>query len=149
MFVALLAFYGVDPAAYAASGVLGTAEHYAVLGATAVTSSGATSLFGDLGLAPGTAITGFPPGVLTSGTTHVNDASSLQAKSDASAAYNYLAGLSPSQILTGELGGLTLTPGVYFIPAAAGLTGTLILDGQGNVDSRFIFQIVGALTTAA
>ncbi len=128
---------------------LGEASHFAVLAASTVTNTGPTSLFGDVGVSPGTAVTGFPPGIF-SGTLHSNDAMSIQAQADALSAYNILAGLAPTQILTGQdLGGLTLTPGVYFFSSTAQLTGTLTLDGQGQVNPLFVFQIGSTLTTAS
>src|ERR1019366_3375920 len=92
---------------------MGTARNFAVLGASTVTNTGATSLIGDLGVSPGTAITGFPQGVLT-GTIHAGDAVAAQAQVDAGMAYNFLAAETCTTNLTGQnLGGLTLTPGVY------------------------------------
>jgi len=128
---------------------LGEASHFAVLAGSTVTNTGPTSLFGDLGVSPGTAVTGFLPGTF-SGSLHSNDAMAIQAQADALSAYNTLAGLTPTQILTGQdLGGLTLTPGVYFFASTAQLTGTLTLDGQGQVNPLFVFQIGSTLTTAA
>lgn len=128
---------------------LGEAANFAVLAGSTVTNTGPTSLFGDVGVSPGTAITGFPPGTF-SGSLHSNDATSIQAQADALSAYNILAGLAPTQILTGQdLGGLTLTPGVYFFSSTAQLTGTLTLDGQGQVNPLFVFQIGSSLTTAS
>ncbi|MDB6074918.1 MAG: hypothetical protein JWO89_2558 [Verrucomicrobiaceae bacterium] len=128
---------------------LGEAANFAVLAGSTVTNTGPTALFGDVGVSPGTAITDFPPGTFT-GTLHSNDANSIQAQADALSAYNILAGLTPTQILTGQdLGGLTLTPGVYFFSSTAQLTGTLTLDGQGQVNPLFVFQIGSTLTTAS
>src|SRR5665213_1607813 len=127
---------------------LASASTYAVLGSSTVTSTGNTVLAGDLGLAPGTSITGFPPGTFT-GTENINNSASIQAQTDATTAYNAFAALTGATVLTGDLGGRTLTAGVYKFASTATLTGTLTLDGQGNPDAQFVFQIGTSLTTAS
>ncbi len=128
---------------------LGTASNYSVLAGSAVTNTGATVLAEDLGLSPGTSVTGFPPGVVN-GTENVTDANALTAQNDALTAYNSLAGAAPNQNLTGhDLGGLTLLPGVYKFDSSAQLTGALTLNLLGNANSLFIFQIGSTLTTAS
>ncbi len=128
---------------------LGTSRNFAVLGASTVTSTGASSLTGDVGLSPGTSVTGFPPGVLT-GTIHAADAVAAQAQLDAHAAYTFLADETCTTDLTGtNLGGLTLTPGVYCFDMSAQLTGTLILDATADPNSVFVFKIGTTLTTAS
>ncbi len=129
---------------------LGTAASFGVLGGSTVTNTGPTVINGDLGVWPGLAITGFPPGiVLPPGAAHAGDAVALQAQSDVTTAYNSLAGQPCYRNLTGlDLGGLTLTPGVYCFDTSAQLTGDLTLDTQGNADAVFIFQIGSTLTTA-
>jgi Ice-binding-like/VPDSG-CTERM motif len=131
---------------------LGTANNFAVLAGSTITSTGASVINGgNVGLSPGTAITGFPPATITPPfTTFVADAVALQAQSDLTAAYNTAAGLAPNQIVTGQdLGGLTLTPGVYFFASSAQLTGVLTLNNEGNPDAVFVFQIGSTLTTAS
>jgi hypothetical protein len=131
---------------------LGTAGNYAVLAGTTVTNTGPTVIDGgDVGVSPGTAITGFPPGsTVPPFTTQSADPATAQAKSDLTAAYNQAAGLAPTQNLTGvDLGGLTLLPGVYFFSSSAQLTGTLTLNDQGNPNAQFVFQIGSTLTTAS
>ncbi len=130
---------------------LGTAGDYAVLAGSTITNTGASVVFGDIGVAPGTAITGFPPGVVTPpGTIDAGNAASMQAQTDLASAYAFAAGEPCGTSLTGQdLGGLTLTPGVYCFASTAELTGTLTLDGLGATDPVFIFQIGSALTTAS
>ncbi len=129
---------------------LGTAAAFGVLGASTVTNTGPTVITGDLGVSPGTAITGFPPGSY-SGTEHIGtDAVAVAAQADALTAYNAAAGEAPTDNLTGtDLGGLTLDPGAYFFSSSAGLTGTLTLNAEGNPNASFVFQIGSTLTTAS
>lgn len=129
---------------------LGTAESFAVLGATAVSNTGASLVTGDLGISPNGAgsVTGFPPGIVT-GVMHTADGVALMAQNDLTTAYNTLTSQACNQDLTGtDLGGLTLTPGVYCFSTSAQLTGTLTLNAQGNPDAVFIFKIGSSLTTA-
>lgn len=129
---------------------LGTAETFAVLGASTVTNTGATKIRGNLGVSPGTAVVGFPPGLVQVGTIHAADAVAAQAQADLTTAYNAAAALPCKFNLTGHnLGGLTLTPGVYCFNKSAQLTGTLVLDFQSRRNARFIFQIGSTLTTAS
>ncbi len=117
-----------------------------------MTNTGPSVLVGDVGVSPGTAITGFPPGLVTHGTLHMNDAVAVQAHADAANAYATLAGLSflPANNLTGQdLGGLTLSPGVYHFDSSAQLTGTLTLTGLGQTAPLYVFQIGSTLTTAS
>jgi hypothetical protein len=129
---------------------LGMAESFAVLGGSTVTNIGSTLVNGDLGVAPGLAITGYPPGIVVPpGTTHAGDTVAQQAQSDVTVAYNSLAGQACSSNSTGlDLGGRTLTSGVYCFDSSAQLTGELTLDVQGNANAVFIFQIASTLTTA-
>ena len=135
-----------------AAGPLGTAADFAVLGASTVTNTGSSVISaGDVGVSPGTAITGFPPGIVNApGTIHSADAAATQAQVDALDAYNQLAGMTATQDLTGQdLGGLTLTPGVYHFSSSAELTGTLTLNAQNDPTAMFVFQIGSTLTTAS
>jgi hypothetical protein len=127
----------------------GTAATYAVLGGSTVTNTGPTVLTGDLGLSPGTSITGFPPGTVN-GTVHRTDAAALQAQQDLTTAYDDAAGRTSSATISADLGGQTLTPGVYTGAPSLQLTGTLTLDGQGDENAVFIFQApASTLVTAS
>ena len=129
---------------------LGTAQSYAVLGGSTVTNTGPSVINGDLGVSAGSAVTGFPPGVVTNGAIHAADAAAAQAQNDLTTAYNNLAGQGCTSDLTGQnLGTLVLTPGVYCFASSAQLTGTLTLNAQGNANSVFIFKIGTTLTTAS
>ncbi|MFZ0772137.1 MAG: ice-binding family protein [Candidatus Sulfotelmatobacter sp.] len=132
--------------AYANPINLGTAGGYAVLGGSAVTNTGSTTLIGNLGVSPGCALSG--AGTMTvSGTTNLCNAAALKAQSDLTAAYLQALNLKPTGILTGQnLGGLTLTTGVYSFASSAQLTGQLTLEGKPG--ALFVFQIGSALTTA-
>jgi hypothetical protein len=128
---------------------LGTAAPFAVLAGSTVTNTGATVVNGDLGLSPGVAVTGFPPGTV-SGTVHVNDLVAAQAKNDLLIAYTNAAGRPVTATIATELGGTTQTPGVY--DSASGtftINGTLILDGQGDPNAVFIFKATSTLITGA
>jgi hypothetical protein len=129
---------------------LGSAQTFAVLGASTVTNTGPTLVTGDVGVSPGTAITGFPPGLVTGGGLHPGDAVAAQAHSDAVITYASLVALPCGTNLSGtDLGGLTLGPGVYCFDSSAQLTGILTLDAQGDPNALFVFQIASTLTTAS
>ncbi len=131
--------------------VLGNAASFAVLGGSTVTNTGPTVIIGNLGVSPGSAVTGFPPGIVTPpGVIHVADMVAADAQSSLTTAYGVAAGLTPTSNLTGQdLGGLTLTPGVYFFADSAQLTGTLTLNAMGDPNAVFVFQIGSTLTTAS
>jgi hypothetical protein len=123
----------------------------AILAGSAISSTGATNITGDMGLSPGTSIGGFPPGILT-GTLHVNDAIATQAKLDLTAAYNDAAGRTCTDIVTlsGNIGGLTLTPGLYKSTSSLAISsGDLTFDAKGNANAVFIIQIASSLTTTS
>ena len=148
-FIGLAAFlFGPTPSFAQIS--LGTSQAFAVLGGSTVTNTGATTITGEVGVSPGSSVTGFPPGIVTGGTIHTADAVAGQAQTDLTTAYNAAAGTACTMDLTGQdLGGLTLTPGVYCFSTSAGLTGTLTLNMQGNPNSFFLFKIGSTLTTAS
>jgi len=135
----------------AAGQSLGAAESFSVLGGSTVTSTGPTTIIGNLGVSPGTAITGFPPGSLTSGLIYTGtDSLAVSAHAAALAAYGSIATQLGGIDLSGvDLGGLTLTPGVYYFSAAAQLTGALRLNTLGDANAAFHFQIGSTLTTSA
>ncbi|HWZ23200.1 MAG TPA: ice-binding family protein [Cytophagaceae bacterium] len=128
---------------------LGTsASTLAVLAGSAITNTGATHITGDMGLSPGTSIGGFPPGILV-GTQHINDTIATQAKLDLTAAYNNAAGRTCTDMVTvsGNLGGLTLTPGLYKSTSTLAISsGDLTFDAKGNADAVFIIQIASSFT---
>jgi len=126
-----------------------TAGSFAVLAGSTVTNTGTTVLNGNVGVSPGSAVTGFPPGIVN-GVISAGDAVAAQAQIDNINAYNVLAGKPVTTNLTGQdLGGKTLTAGVYGFNTSAQLTGTLTLNEQGNPNSVFIINIGSTLTTAS
>ncbi len=129
---------------------LGRARSFAVLGGSTVTNIGATRITGDVGVSrPGVSVTGFPPGTIAGGAQHVGDPAANLAQRDAQTAYAALAGQACHTPLTGQdLGGKTLTPGVYCFTSSAQLTGQLVLDARGDPNAVWVFQIASTLTTA-
>ena len=127
------------------------ASTLAVLAGTGITNTGATNITGDIGLSPGTSIGGFPPGVLN-GTQHINDNIANQAKSDLTSAYNDAAGRTSTDIVTlsGNMGGLTLTPGLYKSTSSLAISsGNLTFNANGNANAVFIIQIASSLTVTS
>ena len=130
---------------------LAGASNLAVLAGSGVTNTGATTITGDLGLSPGSSVGGFPPGILN-GTLHINNAIANQAKLDLTAAYNDAAGRTSTDIVTlsGNIGGLTLTPGLYKSTSSLAISsGDLTFDAKGNANAVFIIQIASTLTTTS
>jgi hypothetical protein len=148
--IALAAALNMIPSAWAQAVALGSADDFGVLAGSAITSSGATIVTGDLGIWPNNAssVTGFPPGQVV-GTSHFADGTAFTAQNDLTAAYNEIAGRACATTIAADLGGTTLGPGVYCAAGSMGLTGTLTLDAQGNPDAIFIFQVGSTLTTAS
>ena len=135
--------------AIATSVPLGTAGSFGVLAGTTVTNTGDSVISQDLGVSPGTAITGFPPGVVL-GQQHSADAVALQAQSDLVVAYDDAAGQDTDFALDSGIGnGETLLPGVHTAESGVGLTGDLVLDADGDPSAVWVFQIPEALTTAS
>jgi hypothetical protein len=119
---------------------LGTDGSFAVLAGSTVTNTGPSVISGSVGLDPGSAVVGFPPGIVLAGTTQVANGVALQAKSDLVTAYNDAAGRSSTATVSGDLAGRTLTPGVYTSASSLGLSGSLTLDAQGDPSAVFVFQ---------
>jgi len=130
---------------------LGSADSFAVLGASTVTNTGPTVITGDLGVSPGNSITGFPPGSVVSGGSDAGGATSAAAQTSVTTAANaLLAQACTTSFGPGnqDLGGLILTPGVYCFASSASITGTVTLNGQGNAGAVFIFRTGSTLITA-
>jgi type VI secretion system secreted protein VgrG len=153
-----LMIFGLGAAAFAAASAhagpidvpLGTATSFAVLAGASVTNTGATVIDGDLGAWPGAAVTGVSSGIVNGGSIHAADTIAEQAQSDLATAYAAAAGDACASNLSGQdLGGLTLTPGVYCFSSTAQLTGTLTLNALNDADAVFVFQIGTTLITAS
>jgi hypothetical protein len=126
---------------------LGDAESFAVLAGTTITNTGATTIIGDVGVSPGTSITGQETINLTG--SYYTAGAALAAKNALTVAYTDLAGRAATQTLSTNLGGLIVTPGVYTVPAGTtNLSGTLTLDGQGDPDAVWVFQMPSTLITS-
>lgn len=136
---------------------LGAASTFAILGGTTVTATGIDTISGDIGVSPGTAVTGFPPGIVQNGAIYSGAGSKAgPAQASAASAFDYLAAESypAANDLSGKTlgvspGCIVLTPGVYHFGAATTLSGTLTLNDGGNANAIFIIQIGSALTTGA
>jgi len=130
---------------------LSGSSNFVILSGSSITSTGATIVTGDLGLSPGSSVGGFPPGILN-GTQHINDVLVNQAKLDLTAAYNDAAGRTSTDMvsLSGNIGGLTLTPGLYKSTSSLAVSsGDVTFDAKGNADAIFIIQIASTLTTTS
>jgi type VI secretion system secreted protein VgrG len=128
---------------------LGAAGSFSILGASAVTNTGTTTVSGNVGVSPGTSATGFETVVITGGNLHLNDQVAIDAHADAVTAYNQLAALAFTQDLSAtDLGGRTLGAGVYSYASTADFNGILTLDGAHQADALFVIQIGSTLTTA-
>lgn len=129
--------------------LLGTAANFSVLAGSGITNTGPTTIYGDVGTYPTPSETGFGS-VTIIGTNHGADAVTQQAKTDLLTAYNDAAGRTPATTIATELGGQTLIPGVYNSASGTfGITGTVTLDGQGDPNAVFIFQMQSTLVTAS
>jgi len=126
---------------------LGAASPFSVLGASTVTNTGTSVVIGDLGLSPGTSVTGFPPGIIV-GTEHVTDTTAAAAQIAAQAAYTCLTGLTPTSVLGADIGSTLIMPGVYTFASSATITGPVTLNGGGDPNAYFVFIIPTTLTTA-
>jgi hypothetical protein len=127
---------------------LGSAAGFAVLAGSTVTNTGSSTVTGDVGVSPGAAVTGFPPGTVV-GTTHAGDPAAAGGIADLTIAYNDAAGrtLCPVSV-AGNIGGQTLSPGLYKSTSSLAVSsGDLTLDAHGNANAVFIFQIASSLTT--
>jgi len=134
----------------AAVPLAGTAR-FAIIAGSEVTSTGATIITGDMGLSPGSSVGGFPPGILD-GSLEINTNLSTQAKLDLTVAYNNAAARTCTDIVTlsGNIGGLTLTPGLYMSTSSLAISsGDLTFDAQGDANAVFIIQIASSLTTTS
>jgi hypothetical protein len=144
--VALLCATSFDAALAQTAPSLGSASSFAALGSTTVTCTGLSTITGDVGVSPGSAVTGFPPCTVVGGAIQAGNTAAFQAHHDATLAYAALVAETCTTNLTGQdLGGLTLASGVYCFNSSAELTGTLNLTGGGP----WIFQIGTTLTTAS
>ncbi len=121
---------------------------FAVLAGSTVTNTGPSEILGDVGVSPGSAVVGFPPGRVY-GMIYAANAISAQGQADLATAYNILAGLPAGNAVAGDIGGRTLQAGTYTSATTLAITGDLILDGQGDPTATFVFQIGSTLTTAS
>jgi len=130
------------------SPILVAAESYSVLGYSTVTNTGPTTVTGDLGVYPGSAVTGFPPGIVNSGTIHAGDAHAAAAQADNAAAFGFLDQPCDFTYPDGQnLADLSpLVPGVYCALGSFALTGNLTLTGSSGA---WIFKSSSTLTTAS
>ncbi len=146
--IVLLALAPVTAAVSASAVPLGAASSFAVLGASTVTNTGTSIVTGDVGLSPGTSVTGFPPGVVA-GVLHVNDGIAATAQANNVTAYGLLAAQACDVSFAGptDMAGMTLLPGTYCFNSSGANTGLLTLNGAGNSNAVWIFRTASTLTT--
>ncbi len=129
---------------------LGSAATFVALASSTLTNTGSGVFIGDIGVFPGTEVTGFPPGTVQNGSIYRGGSVPELAQADALTAYNELAGQVCNFQLTGQdLGGMVLTPGVYCFDTSAQLTGDLVLDGLDDPEAVWVFKTGSTLTTAS
>ena len=136
--------FGFSPSGPSLNGL----DNFEVLAATTITSTGATTIAGDIGVYPGTALTGFPPAII-SGVSHLADYVSQAGQTAALSLYNALVAYASDHTISGDIGGQTLTPGTYTSTSTVGITGVLTLDAVGDPNAVWVFQVGSALSTAA
>jgi hypothetical protein len=145
MFSTLL-FAGSALGASASIG-LGTAVPFSVLGGSTITNTGPTTMFGDLGLAPGSSVTGAP---LVLGQTHIDDAVATEAKNSLTTAYNEAASRPSNGSAGTELAGQEFSPGVYTASKSLLLSsGSVTLNAEGDPNAVFIFKVGSTLITGS
>jgi len=135
----------------AATVALASTSSFVVLAGSTITNTGLTSVTGDIGLSPGSSVKGFPPGICVD-SLYINDPTANQAKLDLTTAYNDAAGRTATDIVTlsGNIGGLTLTPGLYKSTSSLAISsGNLTFNAMGNPSAVFIIQIASSLTTTS
>jgi len=128
--------------------LLGTAVTYGVIATSTITNTGTTTITGNLALFPGTSVTGSPT---VTGTSNITNSAAAQAVTDATTAFNTGNALPGATVLSAssyELAGTTLSPGLYKIGSSADISvgGTVTLNGGGNPNAVFIFQIGSTFT---
>jgi ice-binding like protein len=129
---------------------LASAGTFRVLANSTVANTGPTSVDGDLGVSPGSAVTGFPPGTVSGGTFTGSPGPAATAQSDLTIAYNNAAARPPGTAVAGNIGGQTLAPGVFTSTSSLAISsGDLTLTGLGNPNAVFIFQIASSLTVTS
>lgn len=148
-FIATMGLAGAPAHAAEATVDLGSTGSFAVLAGQSVTNTGPSIVTGDVGISPGSSVTGMPPLVILDGTLHAGDAVAAQAQTELTTAYTSAAGRPTVTDVTGQdLGGLTLTSGVVEHTSSMHLTGTVTLDAQGDPAAVFIFKAGSSLITA-
>ncbi len=126
---------------------LASAASFGVLAGSTITNAGLSIVTGNIGVSPGTSITGFPPGVVN-GSSYAGGPVAAKAEADLATAYNNAVARPNASPLPADIGGMTITPGLYVAPVTLGISGTVTLDGKNNPNSVFVFQIPSTLTTA-
>jgi hypothetical protein len=128
---------------------LGTAANYVVLAGSTITNTGTSTLCGNLGLSPGSSVTGAPV-MACLGVSDIDDPAVVIAKTDLSTAYTQASNLTSTNTITAgsDIGGQTLFPGVYADSGVLNIGSNVTLDAEGNPCAIFVFQVAGGLTAS-